>query len=134
MWTPSYSVPESYTQLAAEVQQQVTGPCHHDKTERIIHYQTPCVRLDCIHHTSAPTLSHSHFILAYAQQGLVEKFNVLQILVNHTATATAICHQTYIVHIHPLPKEKQRGTRYVWVHTNIRPWVSTSSHWRVFCL
>ena len=62
------------------------------------------------------------FILAYAQQVLVEKFDVLRFLRITLPTATAICCHTDIVHIHPLPKGEHRGTRYVWVHTNIRPW------------
>src|SRR5882724_5527332 len=62
------------------------------------------------------------FILAYAQQVLVEKFNVLSFMQNILPTSTSICHHTNIVHIFPLPEGEHRGTRYVWVHTKIRPW------------
>ena len=74
---------------------------------------------------TAPQLQPSltvGFILAYAQQVLVEKFNVLTCMQNILPTASTICHHTDIVHICPLPQGKHKGTRYVWVHPKIRPW------------
>lgn len=62
------------------------------------------------------------FILAYAQQVLVEKFNVLSFMRNILPTSASICRHTDIVHICPLPEGGHRGSRYVWVHSKIRPW------------
>jgi len=62
------------------------------------------------------------FILAYAQQVLVEKFNVLSFMRHILPTTATISRHTDIVHISPLPEGKHTGTRYVWVHPQIRPW------------
>jgi len=59
------------------------------------------------------------FILAYAQQVLVEKFNVLSFMRHIPPTTATISRHTNIVHISPLPEGKHTGTRYVWVHPQI---------------
>jgi len=53
------------------------------------------------------------FIIAYAQQVLVEKFNVLSFMRHILPTTATISRHTDIVHICPLPEGKDRGTRYV---------------------
>jgi hypothetical protein len=53
--------PESYTQLAAEVQRQVNYPglSSRVKLKALIPFQAPYLTFDCIYRPSAPTQSHS---------------------------------------------------------------------------
>ena len=62
------------------------------------------------------------FILAHAQQVLIERFNFIASMRKILPTTAAICRHTDIVHICPHSEGKHKGTRYVWVHLKIRPW------------
>src|SRR5882724_8155625 len=67
--------------------------------------------VDLIAFTAAqlqPCLTVS-FILAYAQQVLVEKFNVLSFMQNILPTSASICRHTDIIHICPLLGESTEG-------------------------
>ena len=59
---------------------------------------------------------------SYAQQVLVERLDILSSLRNTLPTTAAICRHSDIVHVHLLPDATTKGTRYVWVHPQIRPW------------
>src|SRR5882724_8805699 len=88
----------------------------------LIPYQTPCLRFNFIHRSSAPALSDSqlHPVLCTASFG--GEVQCAQFHVKHFAhqCKDLLPHQ-YSPYL-PSPEGEHRGTRYVWVHAKIRPW------------
>jgi len=78
------------------------------EAEALSPFQTPGLRYDCIYCGSASALFTVGFILAYAQQVLVEKFNVLSFIVTHSAHYSNHLSHTNIV-LSPLPEGKHTG-------------------------